>query len=69
MISAAFQGVTSIPTVILTMRVIGGLATMLGQRKGMIIGSAGGIITSVMLIALWMIGDPHSMVAPTAAWP
>lgn len=61
-ISAAFQGVTSIPTVILTMLVIGGLATMLGQRKGMIIGSAGGIITSVMLIAVWLFGDPTSMV-------
>ena len=32
-ISAAFQGLTSIPTVILTILVIGGLATTLGQRK------------------------------------
>lgn len=61
-ISAAFQGMTSIPTVILTMLVIGGLATTLGQRKGMIIGSAGGIITSLMLIAVWLFGDPHTMV-------
>ncbi|MDE6590867.1 MAG: MFS transporter, partial [Oscillospiraceae bacterium] len=64
-ISGAFQGMTSIPTVILTMLVIGGLATKLGQRKGMIIGSAGGIITSLMLIAWWIIGDPSSMWNPT----
>lgn len=60
-ISGAFQGMTSIPTMILTVLVIGGLATRLGQRKGMIIGSAGGIITSLMLICLWLFGDPTTM--------
>lgn len=60
-ISAAFQGMTSIPSVILTMFVIGGLATTLGQRKGMIIGSLGGIITSLIMIALWLFGDPTTM--------
>ena len=64
-ISGAFQGMTSIPTMILTVLVIGGLATRLGQRKGMIIGSVGGIITSLILIAWWMIGDPTSMWNPT----
>ena len=61
-VSAAFQGMTSIPVVILTILVIGGLATTLGQRKGMIIGSVGGIVTSLMLIAMWLFGDPTSMV-------
>lgn len=61
-ISAAFQGATSIPIMILTMLVIGGLATTLGQRKGMIIGSAGGIVTSLILIAMWLFGDPTTMV-------
>ena len=61
-ISAAFQGMTSIPTMILTMFVIGGLATTLGQRKGMIIGSVGGICTSLILICMWLFGDPTSMV-------
>ena len=61
-ISAAFQGMTSVPTVILTMLVIGGLATTLGQRKGMIIGSVGGIITSLILACMWLFGDPTSMV-------
>lgn len=60
-LSAIIQGATSVPVVILTVLVIGGLATTLGQRKGMIIGSVGGIITSLMLAALWLFGDPKSM--------
>lgn len=64
-ISGAFQGATSIPIVILTILVIGGLATTLGQRKGMIIGSLGGIVTSLILIAMWLIGDPTTMWNPT----
>ena len=60
-LSGILSGMTSIPTVILTILVIGGLATTLGQRKGMIIGSIGGIITSVMLILLWSFGNPQSM--------
>lgn len=61
MLSAAIQGLTSVPIVILTILVIGGLATTLGQRKGMIIGSVGGMVTSAMLAALWLFGDPMSM--------
>lgn len=61
MLSAAIQGMTSVPIVILTILVIGGLATTLGQRKGMIIGSVGGMVTSAMLAALWLFGDPMSM--------
>lgn len=64
-LSAIIQGATSVPVVILTILVIGGLATTLGQRKGMIIGSVGGIITSLMLAALWLFGDPTSMWNPT----
>lgn len=41
-LSGVIQGMTSVPIVILTILVIGGLATTLGQRKGMIIGSVGG---------------------------
>ena len=60
-LNAIIQGMTSVPIVILTILVIGGLATTLGQRKGMIIGSVGGIATSAMLILLWVFGDPTSM--------
>ena len=60
-LSAIVQGMTSVPVVILTILVIGGLATTLGQRKGMIIGSVGGIATSALLALLWLFGDPTSM--------
>ncbi len=61
-IYAALTGYTNIPAVILAMLGIGGIATQLGQRKAMIVGSVGGIVLSVGLIALWLIGDPTSMV-------
>ncbi len=54
-------GLTSIPGVILTVLVIGGLATTLGQRKGMIIGSVGGIVTGGILAAMWLFANPSSM--------
>lgn len=60
-LNTAITGFTSVPIVILTILVIGGLATTLGQRKGMIIGSVGGIITSSLLICLWLFADPKSM--------
>ncbi len=60
-LSGSLAGFTSIPGVILTVLCIGSLATMLGQRKGMIIGSVGGIITCALGGALWLFGDPTSM--------
>ena len=42
---------------------VGGIATRLGQRKAMIIGSWGGIITNALLIVLWLFGDYKSMSA------
>ena len=60
-LNAIIQGMVSVPVVVLTILVIGGLATTLGQRKGMIIGSVGGIVTSLILAALWLFGDPTSM--------
>lgn len=54
-------GLTSIPTLILMIFAIGGLATTLGMRKAMLIGSIGGIVTNVALALLWLFGDAHSM--------
>ncbi|MBR2385298.1 MAG: MFS transporter, partial [Clostridia bacterium] len=55
---------------LLMMLGIGGLATRLGQRKAMLIGSWGGIVTLVLLIALWLFGDATTMVSAegTLAW-
>jgi Na+/melibiose symporter-like transporter len=56
-LSGTLSGMISIPTMLLMMLGIGGLATRLGQRKAMLIGSWGGIVTNALLIALWMFGD------------
>ena len=60
-LSGALQGIISIPTTILMIFFVGGLATRLGQKKAMLIGSWGGIITNALLIVLWLFGDYKSM--------
>ena len=52
---------TTIPTCIATFLAISLLATRLGQKKAMVIGSVGGIITNLALGALWLFGDPTTM--------
>lgn len=52
---------TTIPSTIICMVFVAGLATTLGQRKAMLIGSWGGIVLNVMMILLWVFGDPTSM--------
>ncbi len=56
------SGITNIPGLILLIFFVGGLATRLGQRRAMIIGSVGGIVVNVLLILLWICGDPTTMV-------
>lgn len=60
-LSAILQGIISIPTTLLMILGVAGLATRLGQRKAMLIGSWGGIITNGLLILLWLFGDYKSM--------
>ncbi len=52
---------TTIPSTIICMVFVAGLATTLGQRKAMLVGSWGGIVLNVLMILLWVIGDPTSM--------
>ena len=59
-LSGTVTGMISIPTTILMMFCVGGLATTLGQRKAMLIGSWGGVIINALLIALWVFGDSAS---------
>ena len=66
-LSGTLTGLVSIPTMILMIFFVGGLATRLGQRKAMLIGSWGGIITNALLIALWVFGDYKSMSAGNGA--
>lgn len=57
---------TTIPTCIATFLAISLLATRLGQKKAMVIGSVGGIITNLALGALWLFGDPTTMTSNPA---
>lgn len=54
-------GITTVPGVILCMVAVGGIATTLGQRKAMLLGSWGGIVVNVLFICLFLFGDPTSM--------
>ena len=61
LLSGIITGMTSIPTMILSVLFVGSLATMLGQRKAMLIGSWGGIVANALLVCLWLFGNPQSM--------
>lgn len=61
LLSGIVTGMTAIPTMILSVLFVGSLATMLGQRKAMLIGSWGGIVCNALLAALWLFGNPRSM--------
>ena len=52
---------TTIPSCIITFLFISFFATKLGQRKAMIVGSVGALITNGLLVALWLLGDPTTM--------
>lgn len=67
--AAAFQAVNgafsvlAIPGMVLAAVAIATLATRLGQRQAMLIGSWGGIIINALLAALWLFGDITSMIS------
>ena len=54
-------GLVTIPSTIVCFLFISFFATRLGQRKAMLIGSVGGLITNGILAALWLLGDPTTM--------
>ncbi len=66
-LSGTVTGMISIPTTIIMMFGVAGLATRLGQKAAMIIGSWGGIIINALLIALWLMGDYKSFSAGAGA--
>ena len=61
MLSGTLQGFTAIPVLILSILCISTMATRLGQRKAMLIGSIGGIISNGLLVLLWWFGDATTM--------
>lgn len=68
--SKALQGnitaLTTVPCMIITFAAISYLAPKWGQRKAMLFGSYGGIVVNLLMIALWMLGDPKTMTSDPA---
>lgn len=52
---------TVVPNAIFAFLFVSFFATKFGQRKAMIIGSIGALITNGLLAALWLFGDPTTM--------
>ncbi len=66
-LSGTLTGLVSIPGTLLLIFGVAGLATTLGQRKAMLIGSWGEIVVCGLLGVLWLIGDPTTMNGPGGA--
>ncbi len=69
-LNGTLTGFVTIPSTLLLIFGVAGLATTLGQRKAMLIGSWGEIVICCLLAALWLFGDPTSMNGPngTLQW-
>lgn len=52
---------TVVPNAVFAFLFVSFFAPKFGQRKGMIIGSVGALITNGLLAALWLFGDPTTM--------
>lgn len=65
-LQSPMTALTTIPSCIITFLAISFIATRLGMRKAMIVGSVGGIITNALMIALWLLGDPTTMTSNAA---
>lgn len=63
-LSGAVSAYTAIPTMIILMFGAGYIATRMGQRKAMLFGTYGGLICSVLLVALFYVADPTTLSFP-----
>lgn len=57
----AFTGVTGIFTTIVPILLILFVATRMGQKKALIVGTYGGIAGAVVIFLLFFLGDPHNV--------
>lgn len=57
---------TTVPCCIATFLSVSLIATRLGQKQAMIVGSIGGIISNALLACLWIFGDPTTMTSDPA---
>ena len=63
-LSGGFQAYTNIGNVLFIILGIGVIATRFGQRRAMIISSWAALIGNVLMILLWMFGDPTTLSLP-----
>lgn len=63
-LSGGFGMYTTVGNVIFLLIGLGAIATRLGQRKAMLLGSYGALIGNILLVCLWLFGNPQSMGLP-----
>lgn len=63
-LSGGFSMYTTIGNLVFVFLGLGVIATRLGQRKAMLVGSWGGLICNVLMVFLWIFGDPRSLNLP-----
>ena len=65
-LSGIISGYTSIPNFLFLLLGVGIIATRLGQRRAMLLGSWGAVIGNALLMALWWFGDATTLSLPGA---
>ncbi len=63
-LSGALAAYTSIPNMLFVLFGVGVIAAKLGQNKAMVVSSWGGLITCILLVVLFLVGDPTTMAFP-----
>lgn len=63
-LSGLVNGYVTIPNLLFLFFGVGIIATKLGQKRAMIVGSLGGAIGNLLMAALWYIGDPTTLSLP-----
>lgn len=59
-------GYTTLPTILIMIFGVGLIARRLGQKRALLVGSWGGIITNLVLFALFYLADPTTLSLPGA---
>lgn len=63
-LSGLVTGYTAVPNFLFLFFGVGIIATRLGQKRAMLVGSIGGFLGNLLMIVLWYIGDPTSLSLP-----
>lgn len=66
-LQGAVAGYTTIPTILIMIMGVRFVAAKMGQKKALLLGSWGGILTNLALFALFYLGDPQTLSFPGMA--